>query len=179
MLSISDIVSWGNEKINPLIPKMKAYGIAKTAVKDDKILPYIDEVYIGIDDTFEAQVYHKQLTINSTTVPRSGYGDSNAYLQNTYGMAMFIYFNEKKCGIKADELYTYIQSIITGVLKAEGYKSIRVNVLNAILNDASVWTQEYGQTPFRLAGSQRLIQINYNIVMVFETNCITIPNCKN
>ncbi len=142
-------------------------------------MPFIDDKYIGIDDTYEAQIYHKQLTVNSTTVRGSAYGDSEANLQNTYGMALIVFFNEKKCGIKADELYTYIQSIITGVLKTEGYKSLRINVLNAILNDGQVWTQEYGQTPFRLAGPQRLIQINYNIVAVFETNCITIPNCKN
>lgn len=179
MLSISDIVNWGNDMINPLIPGMKTYGIAKTAAKDNAIMPYVDEKYIGIDDTYESQVYHKQLSVSSTNVARSGYGNSDANLQNTYGMAMFVYFNEKKCGIKADELYTYIQTVVTGVLKAEGYKSVRVNVLNAVLNDTQVWAQEYGQTPFRLAGPQRLIQINYNIVIVFEKNCITIPNCKN
>lgn len=179
MLSISEIVNWTNEKICPIIPGVKTYGVAKTAVKDNSIMPYIDEKYIGIDDTFEAQIYHKQLTISSTTVARSGYGDEDSALQNTYGMAMFFYFNEKKCGIKADELYTYIQSVITGVLKSEGYRSLRVNVSNAVLNDSQVWTQEYGQTPFRLAGSQRLIQINYSIVAVFEPNCIVIPQCKN
>lgn len=179
MLSIIDIVDWSNEKIAPLIAGLKTYGIAKTAIKDTGLMPYIDEKYIGVDDTYEAQIYHKQLTINSTTIARSGYGDSDADLQNTYGMAMFVYFNEKKCGIRADELYTYIQSVITGVLKADGYKSIRVNVLNAILNDSQVWSQEYGKTPYRLAGPQRLVQINYTIVMVFEKSCITIPQCKN
>ena len=179
MLSISDIVNWSNEKICPLIAGLKSYGIAKTAVKDSGIMPYIDEQYIGIDDTYKAQIYHKQLSITSSVVTRSGYGDSDANLQNTYGMAMFVYFNEEKCGSRADELYTYIQTVITGILKAEGYKSVRVNVLNAVLNDSQVWAQEYGQTPYRLAGSQRLIQINYSIVMVFEKNCITIPQCKN
>jgi len=179
MLSIVDIATWSNDKISPLIPGIKTYGVAKTAAKETGLMPYIDDKYIGIDDTYSAQLYHKQISIGSTVVARSGYGDSASDLQNTYNMAMFVYFNENKCGIKADELYTYIQSIITGVLKAEGYKLIRVNVLNAILNDQQVWAQEYGQAPYRLAGSQRLIQINYNIVAVFEPNCITIPNCKN
>jgi hypothetical protein len=179
MLSVNDITKWSNEKIAPLIPGMKTYGIAKAAIRGDFIAPYAEEQYIGIDDTYPAQLYHKQLTVNSTTVPRSGYGDNEQSLQNTYQMAMVVFYNEKTSGMPADELYTFIQSIITGVLKAEGYKSVRVGVSSAILNDGQVWAQEYGQSPFKLSGPQRLIQINYSVVMVFDKNCITIPNCKN
>jgi hypothetical protein len=183
MLSVNDITTWSNDKVAPLIPGMKTYGIAKAAVKGDNIAPYIDgkhlEIYAGIDDTYSAQMYHKQLSISSTTVSRSGYGDNEQSLQNTYQMALIVFYNEKNTGIPADQLYTFIQSIITGVLKAEGYKSVRVGVSSAILNDGQVWAQEYGQTPFKLSGPQRLIQINYSIVMVFDKHCITIPNCKN
>jgi hypothetical protein len=179
MLSINDITTWANERVCQFIPGLKSYGVAKTASNGDKIMPYVDEKYIGIDDTYHAMLYHKKLTIGSTTVPRSGYGDNEASLQNTYGMAMILYYNEKKCGFTADKLYTFIQSSITGVLKSEGYRSIRVNVLNAVLNDAQVWAQEYGASPFKLAGPQRLIQVNYSIVMVLDKNCIEIPKCLN
>lgn len=179
MLSTLDIVKWANERIAPLMPGVQTYAIAKTAAKDDKIMPYIDEKYIGIDDTFKAQLYHKQLSVTSNNVLKTGFGDNETSLQNTYGMALIVYFNENKCGFNADQLYTYIQTVITGVLKSEGYKSTRVNVVSAILNDSQVWAQEYGQSPYRLSGSQRLIQINYNIVIVFDKQCISIPNCKN
>jgi hypothetical protein len=179
MLSINDTINWINETICPIIPGAKTYGIAKTAAKDDKILPYTGDVYIGIDDTHPAQVYHKQLSISSNNVAGSGYGDNVAFLQNVYGMAMVVYYNEKKCGFTADKIYTFIQSAITGILKSEGHRLLRINVLSAILNDGQVWSQEYGQTPFKLSGSQRLIQINYSITAVFDKNCIAIPNCKN
>ena len=93
---------------------------------------------------------------------------------------MIIFLDETKTGIKADEIYTLIQSKITGILKFEGYKSIRVGVSSAILNDAQVWAQEYGaNVPIRLNPSQRLIQIGYSVVMTLDKNCITISKCKN
>lgn len=181
MLSTNDIAVWANDLICPIVPGLKAYGVGKTATNPDgKQLPYIDGKYIGIDDTYPAMLYHKEQSVNSTTVSGSGFGDNERHLQNTYQMSMVIYFNEKKCGLMADTLYTYIQSAITGVLKArEGYKSIRVSVQSAILNDAQVWRQEYGNALYKLSDAQRLIQINYNIVFVFDKNCIAIPNCKN
>lgn len=178
MLSINDIANWANDQVCKILPEAKSYGIAKSALKDGNIMPYIDEKYIGIDDTYPAMVYHKLLGISSATVALSGYGDNDQSLQNTYSMAMIVYFNEDKCGT-ADKLYTFIQSSITGRLKSEDYKSIRLNVASAILNDAQVWTQEYGPTPLKLIGSQRLIQVNYNVVMVYNKECIVIPQCKN
>ena len=177
MLSINDITGWVNGKVGKFMPDLKTYGIAKAAVKGDNIAPYVDEKYIGIDDTFKAQAYHKQLTISSTNVPSSGYGDNEQSLQNTFGMALIIYFNEEKCGFSADKLYTFIQSAITGRLKSEGFKSVRIGVSSAILNDAQVWAQEYGATQYKLAGPQRLIQVNYTIVMVYDKECISIPQC--
>lgn len=179
MLLLNDITQFINGKVSEIVPGAKVYGVAKMAVKDGQIMPYIDEKYIGIDDTYTAMSYHKQLTVASTTVPRTGYGDGDLSLQNTYQMAMVIYLNENKTGFVPDQLYTFIQSAITGVLKAESYKSIRVGVSSAILNDAQVWAQEYGQSPYKLSGPQRLMQINYSIVIVFDQNCITLPNCKN
>lgn len=175
---VNDMVSWINDRVCTIIPGIKAYGIAKSAIREGKQLPYTGEKYVGIDDTFISQVYHKQLTLNTLSVPNSGYGDNEFSIQNTHGMAMILYYDESKSG-PPDQIYSFIQSSITGVLKAEGYKSIRVNVSSAILNDGQVWAQEYGQTPLKLMGPQRLIQVNYSIVAVFDKDCISLPNCKN
>lgn len=177
MLSVNDTVTWANERIQPLIPGLKTYGIAKTAAKGDNIAPYTAGGYVGIDDTFTSQLYHKYNGITSAVVAGTGYGDDPASLQNTNSMSMFVVFNEEKCGFTADQLYTYIQASITGDLKSKGMRSARVSVVNAILNDGQVWAQEYGATPFKLKDSQRLIQINYSIVLVFDQSCISIPKC--
>lgn len=180
---LHSIVSWVNQQIKGLVPGMRAYGLARTAAKDDRILPITfegDWIYAGVDDVYPMQVYHKHLTIQSANVPGSGYGDNISNLANTNAMAMIIFLDEIKTGIKADELYTLIQSKVTGILKFEGYKSVRVGVSNAILNDAQVWVQEYGaNVPLRLNPSQRLLQIGYSVIMTLDKNCITISKCKN
>ena len=180
MLSVSDITQYLNERIASVIPNAKTYGIAKQAAIGDKTMPYCDGAYIGVDDTYPMQAYHKQLSIASVpVVARSGYGDSEGYMQNTYGMAIIIYFDEKKLQIAVDELYTFIQSQISGIIKAEGFKSIRIAVNNAILNDEQVWRQEYGNVKFPLSGSQRLIQIGYSVQATLDKKCVVIKVCNN
>lgn len=171
------ILNWINNELCDLIPGAEVYGIARTALKDERMMPYCpaDDKYIGIDDTFPFQAYHKELSLSTANVPRSGFGDNISDLANTYGMALIIFFDEKKLGVKTDELYTLIQSRITGILKIEGYKQIRIGVTNAILNDGQVWAQEYGQTVFRLSASQRLIQIGYSVTLTLDKNCF--PKC--
>jgi len=172
------IINWINEQLCELVPGAKVFGIARTAVKDDKILPISGDEWIkyaGVDDTYPFQSYHKELTLSAANVSRSGYGDNLSDLSNTYGMALIIFFDEKKCGVKTDELYTLIQARITGILKIEGYKSIRIGVTNAILNDGQVWRQEYGETSFRLSATQRLIQIGYSVIVTLDKTCF--PKC--
>lgn len=176
------IVNWANDRIKELVPGARVYGIARTASREGEQLPVTGEgefiKYAGVDDTYPAIIYHKHLSISSANVSGSGYGDNTSNIANTNQMALIVFLDEKKTGIKADELYTLIQSLITGVLKREGYKMVRVSVSNAILNDAQVWAQEYGNVPLRLTASQRLIQIGYSVVMTLDKNCITIPKCK-
>jgi hypothetical protein len=179
MHSIHDTVNWINERILEIIPGGQVFGIAHTAKRGEELVPVVGETYVGIDDTFPFQAYHKQNTLTSANVPRTGYGDSENYLQNTYSNSLVIFFNYDKCNLTVDELYTFIQASITGILKTDGYRQVRVNVSSAILNDAQVWSQEYGNKEFRLDASQRLIQIGYSVIYTLDKNCITIPNCKN
>lgn len=177
MLSTSDIVTWINQRVCEIIPGLKSYGIATVAVWEDTLIPHVDGRPVSIDDIHPAMLYHKQLSIASSIVPGSGYGDDERSLQNTWGMVMIMYFDES-C-MPVDSLYSFVQSAITGVLMSEGLKSTRVNVASANLSDTQVWRQEYGASPYKLSGSKRLIQINYTIVTVFNKSCIKIPQCLN
>lgn len=174
---LQSIVKWINGELCELVPGAKVYGIAKTANVDGIIKPYVpdEQKSISPDDTYPFQSYHKEQSLSSANINRSGYGDTLNDLANTYGMSLIIFFDENKTGVKTDELYTLIQARITGILKIEGYKSIRVGVNNAILNDGQVWRQEYGDTPFKLFASQRLIQIGYSVLVTLDKNCF--PKC--
>lgn len=173
---LQSIVKWINEQLCQLNKDGKLYLIAKSAVKDDKTMPYVEGSYIGIDDTYPIQIYHKQLGMSTITIGNSGYGDSVGDLQTTHQMALIVFFNEVKCRLKPEDLYEQVLAKLTGILKLEGYKYVRINVQNAILDDQRVYAQEYGQTNYRLGEFQRLIQINYQVLFVFDKNCIS--NCK-
>jgi len=177
MLSTSDIVKWINERLAPVIKGGRFFGIAKIATRGTSTEPYIDEKFIGVDDTYPATIYHRLTGLSTTTNAGTGYGDSDAFLQNTYQLSLFVYFNEKKCGLTTEKLYTLTQATITGILKSNGYRSLRVSVQSAVLNDTQVWRQEYGDAPYKLSDQQRLVQINYSIIAVFDPKCITIPQC--
>lgn len=174
---LQSIINWINKQLCELVPKGQVFAIAKTANVDGIIKPYVLETEKGImvDDTHPFISYHKEQTLQSANVPRTGYGDNLSDLANTYGMSLIIFFDEKKLGVKTDELYALIQARVTGILKIEGYKSVRIGVLNAILNDGQVWRQEYGDAIFRLSASQRLIQIGYSVVVTLDKNCF--PKC--
>lgn len=179
---LHSIVDYINSRVKEILPKAKLFATARTASRDDNILPVTDTgefiKYAGVDDIHPVIVYHKHLSISTANAPRSGFGDNISDLVNTNQMAMIVFLDEKKTGLKASELYTIIQAQITGILKIEGYKGVRIGVSSAILNDAQVWAQEYGNIPLRLTASQRLIQIGYSVVMTLDKNCIKIPKCK-
>lgn len=178
------VVEYINSRVKEFLTNAKLYGIARTASRDGSIMPVTNEgdwiKYAGVDDIYPAIIYHKHLSITTTDAPRSGFGDNISDLVNTNQMGMVVFLDEKKTGLKADEIYTLIQAQVTGILKFDGYKSVRIGVSSAILNDAQVWAQEYGiNAPLQLKASQRLIQLGYSIVVTLNKNCITIPKCKN
>lgn len=167
-------IQWINQKICEVMPGIKTYGIARPALRDGNVLPVVGDIYVGVDDVNKAQLYHKQISIASQLVPRSGYGDVVNVIDNTYTMAMVIYFNEDKCGLTAEELYVNLQVILSD------YPDADITITSAILNDAQVWASEYGgRETFRLPINQRLIQIGYTVVATVDKRCIKINKCKN
>lgn len=179
-LNIKEIVSWINGRLATLVPGSKFFGIAKTALKDDKILPIEGDKYIGLDDTFPMMVYHKELGLTSGETTGSGYGDNIKNIINSHSMAMIIYYNSAKTRVGADQLYMIMQKRVSGVLKSPGIKYARIIFNSAILEDARIYVQEYGAGPVRLKPAQRLIQVNYTVQIVFDKNCVAacLPQCN-
>jgi hypothetical protein len=175
ILTIKEIVSWINTQLAPLVPGTQFYGIAKPAIRDEKLMPVEGEKYIGLNDAFPMQVYHKEFGLSSTEMQGSGYGDNVKNIMNSHAMAMIIYYNTAKARAGTDQLYMLVQKKISGILKSPGIKYARIIVTSAILEDARVYQQEYGVGPVRLKATQRLIQVNYTVQIVFDKNCT--PAC--
>lgn len=173
--SIHHIVKLLNTTIDKLFPATQVFGIAKSAIRGEERWPYLDGAYIGIDDKNALQVYHKVNAMASTLKTLPAYGNSRGSQVNSYNMAMIVFNNQRRTNLKADELVLLIQSRFPSVLPSQYYQSIRLQFNSAILNDETVFAQEYTAS-FKLTEFQNLIQINYTLETTFKHGCfITCP----
>lgn len=173
------LIQWVNNKLCDIYQGAKIYGVAKQAKRGTEILPvtFVEgkEYYIGITDKDALRIYHKELSTTTTQDLKSSYGDGTWTEVNTHQMALIIFFDERRLGVDADQLYMLIQRRISGVLKLTGARLVRVTVNSLNMDDARIYSQEYQSDTFRLTVGQRLIQVNYTLQVSFDKKCI--PNC--
>lgn len=170
MRSIHDIVKQINQAICSRFDA-KTYGIATMSTKGENILPSDDEKYIGLDDIYKIQIYHKLNSMNNQLRTGSGYGDSRGDQVNTFNMSMIVFHNERLTKFKTDQLVLVLQANTPRDVVSEYFKTIRLTYNNVVLNDAVVWQQEYGQSAYKLKPHQRLIQINYTVEATYKEGC--------
>lgn len=184
MRSIRDIVQNINDALCGVFKGAQVYGIARTAIREDGLIPVIQEKYIGIDDNFALQVYHKINGITISTRPGSGVGRDPGHNVNTFQMSMIVYSSEKRTKLAADQIALIIQSVVPKIISSDFFLSIRTQLTSVILNSQQVYAQEYKSDTFRLDEYQSLTQINYTVEIAFKTGCFDIcpedlEQCKN
>lgn len=180
MRSIRDIVGFINSQVAELLPGIKTCGVAKLTKRDKETLPAEGETYIGIDDTYKAQVYHK---VNGLTISRqaNGFGDKVKKLY-TYQMSMILFLN--RANTEPEDIVAMIDTNIPQQIKTDYTQRVTINFLSAILNDEQVYSQEYKNSDtYRLGVGQRLLQINYTLEALYKPGCFDVCpeeiNCKN
>ena len=173
MQSIHDIVCEINESI-PLTGEK--YGVATPAIRGDQVIPSFKEKYIGIDDSFPVRIYHQLNGMVSSIRPNSGYGDDTGDYVTVFQMSMIVFNNQSLSKLKPDQLVLFLQVNTPRKVESDTFKKITITYNNAILNDAQVFSQEYGSTDFRLKLNQNLIQINYTVEVTYINGCFA--KCK-
>lgn len=171
MPSIHKIVNELNHVVAGIFSGAKTYGIAHPAVRDQELLPAIGEKYIGIDDTYPMQVYHKLNTLTSSLQPIRAYGDQRGAQVNLWGMAMIIFNNGKRTNLTSDGIVLLLQSNFPQSILSDYYLSVNLTFQGANLNDQQVFSQEYRTDKYRLFTNQNLIQVNYTLETVFKKGC--------
>jgi hypothetical protein len=178
MRSIHDIVIYINCGLSGILQEGQLNGIASTVTKDGNTLPAEGEKYVGIDDTYKSQLYHKITGLTITRQAR-GFGDNVDQLY-TYAMSMIIFLNRSP--ISPEDFIPIMQANLPQQFKTDYTKRVSINFLSAVLNDKQVYTEEYGSTPYRLSLNQRLFKVNYSLEVLYKTGCFNICpeeiNCK-
>jgi len=177
MPSINDIINEINKSI-PAITGASVNGVAISALRSDKKQPVVygikEGVSVSVDDKYSVIIYHKLNTLNVSYKANEGYGRGVGVNINTYGNMMIVFLNRKRLAWTVDELFTYLQASIPNFFTLEPYKQIIFKINSAVLNDETVWAQEYSES-YRLPPEHNLFQINYTVEAAFEKDCFI--NC--
>lgn len=174
--SIRNIISEINAAVSLKVNGGKFYGIAQSVEREGKVQPVVDERAVSFDDSYSMQIYHKVNNISVTY--KGGYGDEESTI-NTFSVSAYVFNNEKRTGLKSDELAMLLQSVFASVK----ILSVRVRPVNAILNTPAIFATEYRGNDNRISDNFSLLQFNYNVEMTFKSGCFDLcpedfTNCK-
>lgn len=174
--SIRNIVTQINAAFNAVFNGVKLNGIAQSIEREGKLQPVENEKAVAFDDSFALQVYHKINGVNITY--KAGMGrDQNTI--NTFAMAAYVFNNEKRTGLKSDEIAMIMQSILSRL----NIQSVRILPVNVILNTPVIFAAEYRGNDNRLSEHHSLMQFNYSVEVTFKSGCFDLcpedfSNCK-
>jgi hypothetical protein len=134
--------------------------------------------YIGLDDTYPAQIYHRLNSIAANLVARSGYGDAAADYRNVYNLSMIVYLNRRRSQMLPDDFVLMIQNKLPSNLSIDAFKNISVIVTAVNLNEQNVFNGEYSNTDFKTSPDCNLFSITYTIDAVYQKQCVHLCACK-
>lgn len=164
MPSISKIICDINSSLSGVIKGSDFFGITKTTEREGKSLPINDDRVVIFDDSYGLIGYHKVNEIRANY--SHGFGDKRK-VTNVFNCALVVFNNKTRTKICDTDIALIIQAALTN------NSSYRISPLNIILNSKVVYDNEYRGNDFRLNENQSLLQINYQIEVVYN-NCFEI-----
>lgn len=172
MHSIRDIVLELNKSLTWLPSGSEVNGIAELLLRDEVILPVINERYVGIDDTYPVRIYHRLNSMSSTIKPGTGSGRSAGDQSNTYQLSMVVFLDKPKAKLYPDEFLLIAQANTPERLSINPYKSIVITFGSAVFDSLLVYRQEYiSSDTYKLKEDQYFFKINYSIETTFSKGC--------
>jgi len=165
--SIRNIVSEINASLNNVFKGSTLYGIATPAEREGKVQPVVDERPVSFDDSYALQIYHKVTGVNISYRP--GFGDEQKTI-DTFSMSAIVFNNEKRTGLKSDEIAMIMQSI----LSVMNILSVRILPNNVVLNTKQIFDTEYRGNGYPLSEYHSLMQLNYSVEVTFKSGCFDL-----
>lgn len=165
--SIHNTICQLNGVLSPVFKGGNFYGIAVLTDREGKWQPVAGEIPVSYDDSYALQVYHKINGITITYKPGVGRNDNTI---NTFAMSAIVFNNEKKTGLRQDEVAMIFQSLIANI----NINSVGITPVSVILNSPAIFASEYRGHDYRLPADMSLMQINYNVDITFKSGCFDL-----
>lgn len=139
-----------------------------------------NEKYVGVDDIYSLQVYHKLTSTDHVKDPIQ-HGGKNNRLITTYQMQMIIAAKRDQIRMTGEELESiFIKGLESKIPNSEiqPLHLSRVSIMpsGTDMNAFTVWRDEY-QREFDLRPNQILFRMKYTIEMAYDKSCI--ESCCN
>lgn len=154
------------------IPAASAQG-TEPVLADD----FDDNKYVGIDDRFSLQVYHKNTGVVHQKDAKQ-HGDTNNRMISTYQMQMIIAARRKEIRLTPEELeMLFIKGIDSKIPNSEisplKISRIAVTPVGTDFNAQQIWRDEYSRE-YELNPNQILFRLRYTVEMAYNKSCINL-----
>lgn len=167
--SIRDIVCQINASLETVFKGAKFYGVATSVDREGKLRPVVNDQYVGFDNSFAFQMYHKINQVTTQRIRNTGFGRIEDRV-NVFQMSAFVFNNEPRTKLKTDHIALMLDSILATI----NIISVRILPVNFILNTQAIYSTEYRGAEFSLSEHHSLLQMNYNIEMTLKSGCFEV-----
>lgn len=186
---IECIINDINEQICGIVKGARVYGLASTMIRTSNTANQNQSIpatvtkdgegnFVGIDDTFPMQLYHRLNSVASSLVAKSGFGDNAGDYRNVFNCSMIVYLNRKKTDMFPDDLFLRIQNEVESPVAMENFRNIAIVFAAMNLNETAIFAAEYSNTDFKISTDSNLFSITYTIEAIYQKNCLKLCACK-
>lgn len=138
-------------------------------------------VLVDIDDINSILLYHKTNAASLTNPVRGGYGDT-LISEDVISFSLTAIWDTRKLKIHGVDLLLLLKSRIPqGIAGVAGIDNIQIIPVSASLLSKQIFDSDFSiGSKYLLPEFINLIQINYNIRLKYDQNCIEkCVNCSN
>lgn len=193
MAYLKQIVNYINSELRTGVLKgslqdAQLFGIAMTAPRKFAdgaagFMPIVfedsfdDGRYVGIDDTYSANIYHKNNGFVITPTQLS-VGDKDSIVKKGISMSMIVFSKLERARMTPEELFDQIDNSfpdkISTDMKADlkGLHSVAIRITGVNFNTIQILSSEYKLEKMAIAPSDIFFQVNYIIECTYKKGCI-------
>jgi len=181
---IDELIDLINNNFDGIIDEQITLGIVQRVYRvngDDSVdfMPGIinndgEAIYAGIDDIRSLSIYHKLNSATLSNNPRGGYGDSKRN-EDTFQGSVIACWDTRKVKLQASEMLLLLRNRMPQCLiDTQKNFDIQITPTVAILNTKQVFDSEYsiGQAGYILPLFINFLQLNYNLLIKYDQDCI-------
>lgn len=169
------------------ITDYNAFGIAEKVKKGEQVLLYEKTALgsqngISIDDSKRVTIFHTLKNLKNKSDNERGSG-GNPKIVETYDLSLFTYYSNPTNTITSKELLEIAKMAFPSTLSKGNKEALQVSKITFEVTDSSfdkhsIFENVFTKQKNNLSDNSILVQIDYQVTMEFNRNCIPYLPCN-